>query len=170
MHGHHFSCRGKVVEPQGLDRVPRSFCNKSILRSLRVWCSGIIVEVEVASSSAIGGTFGREEKPEMSHPEAATTAPPADTQEPASAAARDIKRPNVPDSEGSFSGEQDSSAGNVASPVKRVRRTCPYLGTINKHMLDFDFEKVCSICLSNQHVYACLVCGRYFQGDKSLPL
>ncbi|OEH79031.1 ubiquitin carboxyl-terminal [Cyclospora cayetanensis] len=57
-----------------------------------------------------------------------------------------------------------STAGGSTATAKRVRRTCPYLGTINKHMLDFDFEKVCSICLSNQHVYACLVCGRYFQG------
>lgn len=31
-------------------------------------------------------------------------------------------------------------------------------------MLDFDFEKLCSITLSNVNVYACLVCGRYYQG------
>ena len=31
-------------------------------------------------------------------------------------------------------------------------------------MLDFDFEKVCSVTLSNQNVYGCLVCGKYFQG------
>ncbi|CAG8481004.1 12765_t:CDS:10 [Racocetra fulgida] len=31
-------------------------------------------------------------------------------------------------------------------------------------MLDFDFEKVCSVSLSNLNVYACLVCGKYFQG------
>ncbi|CDJ58164.1 ubiquitin carboxyl-terminal hydrolase, putative [Eimeria maxima] len=63
------------------------------------------------------------------------------------------------------SSNNSSSSSSSSAPVqKRVRRTCPYLGTINKHMLDFDFEKVCSICLSNQHVYACLVCGRYFQG------
>lgn len=41
---------------------------------------------------------------------------------------------------------------------------CPYLGTIKRHMLDFDFEKVCSITLSNLNVYACLVCGKYYQG------
>ncbi|CAB4412112.1 unnamed protein product [Rhizophagus irregularis] len=39
-----------------------------------------------------------------------------------------------------------------------------YLDTINRHMLDFDFEKVCSVSLSNLNVYACLVCGKYFQG------
>ncbi|SCP03283.1 U4/U6.U5 tri-snRNP-associated protein 2, putative [Plasmodium malariae] len=43
-------------------------------------------------------------------------------------------------------------------------RICPYLRTINRNLLDFDFEKLCSISLSNLHVYACLVCGLYFQG------
>jgi len=44
------------------------------------------------------------------------------------------------------------------------RSVCPFLGTIKKHFLDFDFEKLCSISLSNMNVYACLVCGKYFQG------
>ncbi|KAF9581381.1 hypothetical protein BGW38_001628, partial [Lunasporangiospora selenospora] len=39
-----------------------------------------------------------------------------------------------------------------------------YLDTIQRYMLDFDFEKVCSVSLSNLNVYACLVCGKYFQG------
>ena len=39
-----------------------------------------------------------------------------------------------------------------------------YLDTINRAVLDFDFEKLCSISLSNINVYACLVCGRYYQG------
>lgn len=39
-----------------------------------------------------------------------------------------------------------------------------YLDTINRSVLDFDFEKLCSVSLSNINVYACLVCGRYFQG------
>ena len=43
-------------------------------------------------------------------------------------------------------------------------RDCPYLGTIKRHLLDFDFEKVCSISLTNLNVYACLICGKYFQG------
>lgn len=41
---------------------------------------------------------------------------------------------------------------------------CPYLDTINRQVLDFDFEKLCSISLSRINVYACLVCGKYFQG------
>ncbi|KAG2217008.1 hypothetical protein INT45_003081, partial [Circinella minor] len=39
-----------------------------------------------------------------------------------------------------------------------------YLDTIDRHMLDFDFEKVCSVSLSHLNVYACLVCGKYYQG------
>lgn len=39
-----------------------------------------------------------------------------------------------------------------------------YLDTVNRGVLDFDFEKLCSISLSNINVYACLVCGKYFQG------
>jgi U4/U6.U5 tri-snRNP-associated protein 2 len=30
--------------------------------------------------------------------------------------------------------------------------------------LDFDFEKCCSVSLSRVNIYACLVCGNYFQG------
>ena len=50
--------------------------------------------------------------------------------------------------------------------AKRIitHRLCPYLDTINRHVLDFDFEKLCSISLSRINVYACLVCGKYFQG------
>ncbi|EPQ60142.1 spindle pole body protein [Gloeophyllum trabeum ATCC 11539] len=39
-----------------------------------------------------------------------------------------------------------------------------YLDTINRAVLDFDFEKLCSVSLSNINVYGCLVCGKYFQG------
>ena len=42
--------------------------------------------------------------------------------------------------------------------------TCPYIGTIKRHMLDFDFEKICCISLSTLNVYACLTCGKYYQG------
>lgn len=43
---------------------------------------------------------------------------------------------------------------------------CPFLNTIDRKALDFDFEKVCSVSLSKVNVYACLVCGRYFMGRK----
>ena len=48
------------------------------------------------------------------------------------------------------------------NPLKRSRKDCPYLGQIKRHMLDFDFEKLCSVTLSNLNVYSCLVCGKYF--------
>mmetsp|Transcript_17555 Transcript_17555/g.46131 ORF Transcript_17555/g.46131 Transcript_17555/m.46131 type:complete len:482 (-) Transcript_17555:41-1486(-) len=55
----------------------------------------------------------------------------------------------------------------LAPPAKRAKKEeiqCPYLDTINRHLLDFDFEKVCSQSLSTQNVYSCLVCGKFFQG------
>ncbi|KAJ0046693.1 hypothetical protein Pint_05352 [Pistacia integerrima] len=50
------------------------------------------------------------------------------------------------------------------SRVVELRRDCPYLDTVNRQVLDFDFEKFCSVSLSNLNVYACLVCGKYYQG------
>ncbi|KAH7619056.1 hypothetical protein Ndes2526B_g06006 [Nannochloris sp. 'desiccata'] len=41
---------------------------------------------------------------------------------------------------------------------------CPYLDSISRQNLDFDFEKCCSVSLSHVNVYVCLVCGKYFQG------
>lgn len=51
------------------------------------------------------------------------------------------------------------------------RSSCPYLDTINRRMLDFDFEKSCSISLmSGPHIYGCLVCGKFFHGrGKQTP-
>lgn len=57
--------------------------------------------------------------------------------------------------------EYDDIKPSVFNPKFRV---CPYLDTINRHLLDFDFEKLCSISLTRINVYACLVCGKYFQG------
>ncbi|KAJ3325468.1 hypothetical protein HDV06_004327 [Boothiomyces sp. JEL0866] len=39
-----------------------------------------------------------------------------------------------------------------------------YLETINRSVLDFDFEKLCSVSLTNNNVYGCLTCGKYYQG------
>lgn len=47
---------------------------------------------------------------------------------------------------------------------EKAIRLCPYLDTINRQYLDFDFEKLCSVSLTRINVYACLVCGKYFQG------
>ncbi|THV06575.1 spindle pole body protein [Dendrothele bispora CBS 962.96] len=48
--------------------------------------------------------------------------------------------------------------------VEEVKASDMYLDTINRAVLDFDFEKVCSVSLSNINTYGCLVCGKYFQG------
>ncbi|CAG2179257.1 unnamed protein product, partial [Oppiella nova] len=54
------------------------------------------------------------------------------------------------------------SSGGQGGDVRS--RQCPYLDTINRGLLDFDFEKLCSVSLSQINCYACLVCGKYFQG------
>uniref|UniRef100_A0A7S0T9X4 Ubiquitinyl hydrolase 1 n=1 Tax=Pseudo-nitzschia delicatissima TaxID=44447 RepID=A0A7S0T9X4_9STRA len=42
---------------------------------------------------------------------------------------------------------------------------CPYLDTVQRFNLDFDFEPSCSVSLEKgPHVYACLVCGKFFRG------
>lgn len=68
--------------------------------------------------------------------------------------------------------DSDDDGLQAAYPLKApTRQDAPtegyddlYLDTIDRHVLDFDFEKLCSISLSNINVYACLVCGKYFQG------
>ncbi|KAI5825507.1 cysteine proteinase [Schizophyllum commune Tattone D] len=50
------------------------------------------------------------------------------------------------------------------SVLEEVKASDLYLDTINRAVLDFDFEKVCSVSLSDINVYGCLVCGKYFQG------
>ncbi|KAL7578298.1 hypothetical protein ACA910_012710 [Epithemia clementina (nom. ined.)] len=50
-----------------------------------------------------------------------------------------------------------------ASDIEKL--SCPYLDTIQRTLLDFDFEPACSVSLqSGPHIYACLVCGKYFRG------
>ncbi|KAF4553904.1 Ubiquitin carboxyl-terminal hydrolase-like protein 2 [Elsinoe fawcettii] len=62
--------------------------------------------------------------------------------------------------------EDDESA--VAAPARQAKPAEGYgdlyLDTINRALLDFDFEKLCSVTLSNINIYACLVCGTYYQG------
>ena len=66
--------------------------------------------------------------------------------------------------------DSDSSDGFYAPKKKRknVTHKCPYIEAVNRFNLDFDFEKVCSVTLSNSNIYACLVCGKYFQGRGKL--
>lgn len=76
-----------------------------------------------------------------------------------------------PDSE---SEEEEENEGQQTYKFERkkviTRKDCPYLDTIKRELLDFDFEKLCSVTLQNLNVYACLVCGKYFQGrGKNSP-
>jgi U4/U6.U5 tri-snRNP-associated protein 2 len=50
-------------------------------------------------------------------------------------------------------------------PIENETYTaCPYLDTVNRSMLNFDFEKKCSVSLLTTNIYCCLVCGKYYQG------
>lgn len=41
---------------------------------------------------------------------------------------------------------------------------------MNRSALDFDFERLCSVTLSHNNIYACLTDGKYFQGrGKNSP-
>lgn len=71
----------------------------------------------------------------------------------------------------SKNGDDDDEFDDAIAAAAPTRQSAPtegyhdlYLDTIDRSILDFDFEKLCSISLSNINVYACLVCGRYFQG------
>ena len=57
------------------------------------------------------------------------------------------------------SSTKDSKGGK-----KDVRQDCPFLSTIRRHLLDFDYEKFCSVTMTNKNVYCCLVCGKFYQG------
>lgn len=68
--------------------------------------------------------------------------------------------------------EPQAKRARLSSPAESVAEVASskadstdlYLDTIDRHMLDFDFEKVCSVSLSQINVYACLTCGKYYQG------
>lgn len=53
----------------------------------------------------------------------------------------------------------------TAEPPVAAATGCPYLDTIDRTSLDFDFSPHCSVTLdSSPHIYACLVCGKFFRG------
>jgi hypothetical protein len=67
--------------------------------------------------------------------------------------------------------EDFDNEDDVARTAKRQRRVvsadeCPYLDTVCRAVLDFDFEKICSVSLLSTNVYGCLVCGKYFQVSR----
>ncbi|KAK2566273.1 U4/U6.U5 tri-snRNP-associated protein 2 [Acropora cervicornis] len=80
---------------------------------------------------------------------------------------RGVKRPLVEN----YSDEEEEEEARIKEERSEYQsRHCPYLDTIDRHVLDFDFEKLCSVSLSHINVYACLVCGKYFQGKKALMM
>jgi U4/U6.U5 tri-snRNP-associated protein 2 len=65
--------------------------------------------------------------------------------------------------------EEDNEAVDEPVVSSRQREAAEgyqdlYLDSIARTVLDFDFLRQCSVTLSNQNVYACLVCGKYFSG------
>ncbi|KAF6754298.1 ubiquitin C-terminal hydrolase Ubp10 [Ephemerocybe angulata] len=60
--------------------------------------------------------------------------------------------------------EEEEQGTSGPAQAMEPRAADLYLDTINRQVLDFDFEKVCSVSLSNINIYGCLVCGKYFQG------
>ena len=85
-----------------------------------------------------------------------------------------IKKRKLDDDDDNIKTEQETrGVTNIAAVSfipKEERKKCPYLDTINRQVIDTDMEKVCSITLSNLNVYACLVCGKFFQGrGKATP-
>ncbi|KAL9707035.1 hypothetical protein quinque_010553 [Culex quinquefasciatus] len=77
-----------------------------------------------------------------------------------------VKRPRLEDIGPEDDDEDEQKPKVKVDPAQAANRSkqCPYLDTINRHLLDFDFEKLCSVSLTRINVYACLVCGKYFQG------
>ena len=69
------------------------------------------------------------------------------------------------DSGGRNGSQNDVTTTRSASQASsKPNNRCPYLDTINRQLLDFDKPKLCSVTMSTENVYACLVCGTYFQG------
>jgi len=85
---------------------------------------------------------------------------------------KSVSQPTPSSEDDAVNGDLDSQTDDDKEiQVAPLRQNAPtdgygdlYLDTINRSILDFDFEKLCSVSLSNINVYACLVCGKYFQG------
>ncbi|CAD6189703.1 unnamed protein product [Caenorhabditis auriculariae] len=82
--------------------------------------------------------------------------------------ARELERKRLIEEElmsGKYPEDDDEPVWSMRkAQEEKASRSCPYLDTIDRSVLDFDFEKLCSVSLSHLNVYACMVCGKYFQG------
>jgi U4/U6.U5 tri-snRNP-associated protein 2 len=67
----------------------------------------------------------------------------------------------------SAQGPPPPASPGAGSSAKRQARSCPYLDTISRQNLDFDFQKLCSVTLSPLNTYCCLTCGKFFRGKQS---
>ena len=64
--------------------------------------------------------------------------------------------------------EMKREHGHVGNGDKLgANRQCPHLDIIYRGVLDFDFDKLCSMSLSMINCYTCLVYGKYFQVGES---
>lgn len=70
--------------------------------------------------------------------------------------------------EAATDGRKRKAPMNESGENSEAGNGCPYLDTIQRSMLDFDFEPSCSVSLqSGPHIYGCLVCGKFFRGRGS---
>jgi len=60
--------------------------------------------------------------------------------------------------------EQQQQQQQQRAKEEKVMKTCPYLSFVNRPLLDFDFEKRCSVSLIQENCYCCLTCGHFFAG------
>ncbi|WVQ94623.1 hypothetical protein IAU59_001703 [Kwoniella sp. CBS 9459] len=98
---------------------------------------------------------------QLSDPTSSTAAPTASSAP--SFAIENVASGSAPKAESD--GEDDDEPEEVkADDQDVVAHRDMYLDTVSRQNLDFDFERLCSKSLSNINVYACLVCGKYFQG------
>ncbi|WVQ74574.1 hypothetical protein IAR50_004175 [Cryptococcus sp. DSM 104548] len=94
--------------------------------------------------------------------DAAATEPSTENGAPVATSAPDFTSTPPPPAEEESSDEEQEQEDTKEE--EDLSRTDMYLDTISRQNLDFDFEHLCSKSLSNINVYACLVCGKYFQG------
>ena len=112
--------------------------------------------------------------PEPAHEPAvaadARSSPPPAREFRAPVSGRDARAAAIAALQADLAAEEEANDATAATAsARRARaasasRACPYLDTVHRAVLDFDFEKCCSVSLSPHNVYACLVCGKYFQG------
>ncbi|KAJ5673804.1 cysteine proteinase [Penicillium macrosclerotiorum] len=119
------------------------------------------LEDDVASDDPNGNSFTRVHDQELEHDKRNGTQ---------TRTAIDLEEKELQEESSDVSGSSDLDEEAPALSAPK-RQTQPiegygdlYLDTVNRGVLDFDFEKLCSVSLSNINVYACLVCGKYFQG------